>query len=93
MPDIFLESLKASGQLALPMLQRREPTAPEWPSMAEFGWAKVRLPLGARARGQGASFLGRTLPKETTWQGTVISGGDSNRKGTRKPRVVVRTLS
>lgn len=49
------------------------------------------MSLGARERGQGSGFLGRTLPKETAWQGTMISGGDSNRKDTQKPRMVVRT--
>lgn len=62
-----------------------------WSVLAEFGRVKVRMSLGARERVQGSSFLGRTLPKETAWQGTMISGGDSNRKDTQKSRVVVST--
>lgn len=73
MPDIFLESLKACGQLALPVLQTRT----HCPGVVFLGriWVgKDEDTPRNKDKGAGASFLGRALPNETAWQGTVISG-------------------
>ena len=61
---------------------------------AEFEWVKVRISLGARGR----KVAGRQLSWRNPTQGDCLAGhrelrGDSNGKGTQRPRVVVRTLS
>lgn len=68
-PDIVLESGKARGRLRLSVLQKEEDPPPGVACGAESGWAAVRLSLGARARWQGTSFPGRTVPEETTSRG------------------------